>query len=127
MLSRGEEERSINMNVLQAVRDRLSISYPKLGTRNPQPLVIRQRNILYALGIIQVAQETITALAQAGLGGYEFRRREERQSSMEVLTEVSSSGLVCNVLQGSACCQPSSRFPTKKLKLKDPQLPPLLN
>jgi hypothetical protein len=74
--------------------------------------------MMYAFRIIWVAQETTTALAQVGLGGYEFGRREERQSTMEVLTEVSSSGLVRNVLQGSARCQPSSRFPTKKLKLK---------
>jgi hypothetical protein len=46
---------------------------------------------------------------------------------MEAFTEVSTSGLAQNVLQGSAGCQSSPKFPTKELKLQEPQLPPLLS
>jgi hypothetical protein len=52
---------------------------------------------------------------------------DKGESQMGAFTEISTSGLAQNVLQGSARCQPSPKIPTKKLKLKDPQFPPLFS
>jgi hypothetical protein len=90
---------------------------PQARNQDHAAFGLRQRNVLYAFRIIQVTQETITALIQVGLGGCECGRREERQNTMEVLTEVPSSGLVCNICRGQLAI---IKIPTKKPKLERP-------
>ncbi len=104
------------MNLLQAGRDRFSLSCPKIRNRNAPVFGLRQRNILYAFRMIQVAQETITALAHVDVNVEE----EERDSMMEVLTEVPSSGVVCNILQGSSLLSTVIKIPHQETQMQRP-------